>query len=206
MLSIIFSIHHIPAVDSATWRVLRDCGIARTITRRGCRAGSSYQRPIRTVMSHGRYSRDFADNIYHLQAEYDFNIKFSGAIISSWNMQIPLTVTPWELQQSNDCSRHVNNNLVLIQTKSKPKTKGHFFPSIFFTNARSMINKLDAIHGTIKANSFSIAAITESWLSSRVTDDLISLPGYVTRRKDRPNDKRSGGICIISHHKQILLS
>ena len=41
-------------------------------------------------MSHGRYSRDFADNIYHLQAEYDFNIKFSRAIIPSYNMQIPL--------------------------------------------------------------------------------------------------------------------
>ena len=79
LLSIISSIHHTPAVDSATWRVLRDCGIARTFTRRGCRAGSSYQRPIRTVMSHGRYRRDFADNIYHLQAEYDFN--FSSSLI-----------------------------------------------------------------------------------------------------------------------------
>ena len=83
----------------------------------------------------------------------------------------------------------------LSKTESKPKTEGHSFSSIFFSNARSMVNKLDAIHGTIKANSFSIAAITESWLSSCVTDDLISLPGYVTCRKDRPDDKRSGGIC-----------
>ena len=124
-----------------------------------------------------------------------YYIKFSGAITPSWNMQIPPTVSPWEFQQSNNCSRNVNNNLVLIQTESKPKTKGHSFPSIFFSNARSMVNKLDEIHGTIKANSFSIAAITESWLSSRVTDDLISLPGYVTCRKDRPDDKRGGGIC-----------
>ena len=58
-----------------------------------------------------------------------------------------------------------------------------------------MVNKLDEIHGTIKVNSFSIGVITESWLSSRVTDELINLPGYVTCRKDRPDDKRGGGIC-----------
>lgn len=83
----------------------------------------------------------------------------------------------------------------LINVPIHKESKGHSFPSIFFSNARSMVNKLDEIHGTVKSNSFSIAAITESWLSSRVTEDLISLPGYVTYRKDRPDDKRGGGIC-----------
>lgn len=44
LLSIISSIHHIPPIDNATWRVLKDNGIVKTITRRGCRAGLAIQR------------------------------------------------------------------------------------------------------------------------------------------------------------------
>ena len=44
LLSIISSIHHIPPIDNATWRVLKDNGIVKTITRRGCRASLAIQR------------------------------------------------------------------------------------------------------------------------------------------------------------------
>ena len=44
LLSIISSIHHIPPIDKATWRVLKDNGIVKTITCRGCRAGLAIQR------------------------------------------------------------------------------------------------------------------------------------------------------------------
>ena len=43
-LSIISSIHHIPPIDNATWRVLKDNGTVKTITRHGCRAGLAIQR------------------------------------------------------------------------------------------------------------------------------------------------------------------
>lgn len=85
-------------------------------------------------------------------------------------------------------------NLISVNIKPR-KAKGYSFPSIFFSNARSMVNKLDDIHGTIKSNACTIAVIIESWLSSCVTDDLISIPGYMTCRMDRPNDRRGGGIC-----------
>ena len=42
-----------------------------------------------------------------------------------------------------------------------------------------------------------IAVITESWLSSRVTDQLISIPGYESRRRDRPDHQRGGGLCTF---------
>ena len=88
LLSIISSIHHVPVLDKATWRVLKNNGIARTITRRGCRAGSAKQRPISTVTVNGKYSPDFCckDNLF--QAEYDFKSPFNSSISPSWNMQI----------------------------------------------------------------------------------------------------------------------
>ena len=34
-----------------------------------------------------------------------------------------------------------------------------------------------------------------SWLTSKVSDDLITIPDYNNIRKGRPNDQRGGGIC-----------
>ena len=60
-----------------------------------------------------------------------------------------------------------------------------------------MVNKLDEISETVANNLFDIAVITESWLSSRVTDQLISIPGYESRRRDRPDHQRGGGLCTF---------
>ena len=100
LLSIISSIHHIPVLDKATWRVLKNNGIARTITRRGCRAGSAKQRPISTVTVNGKYSPDFCCKNNLFQAEYDFKSPFNSSIIPSWNMQIQQIVPSWEIRSS----------------------------------------------------------------------------------------------------------
>ena len=78
---------------------------------------------------------------------------------------------------------------------------GYSFPIIFVSNALSMVNKLENIHGSITSNSCSIAVITESWLSSCVTDDLISIPGFVTCRRDRSDDQRGGGVCSFINYQ-----
>ena len=77
------------------------------------------------------------------------------------------------------------------------KTNGTSFPRIFFSNARSMVNKLDDICRTVTSNLCDIAVISESWLSSRVPDQLISIPGYATFRRDRSDDQRGGGLCTF---------
>ena len=82
---------------------------------------------------------------------------------------------------------------LLVPVQRKPN--GTTFPKIFLSNARSMVNKLEDIYGSITSNLCEIAVITESWLSSRVTDDLINMPGFVTCRRDRARDQRGGGLC-----------
>ena len=66
------------------------------------------------------------------------------------------------------------------------------FPTFFLSNTRSMANKLGA---TITNNKCDIAIITESWLSSNITNDLIKIPGFSSIRKDRCDDQRGGGLC-----------
>ena len=72
------------------------------------------------------------------------------------------------------CSRRKHNRqLVPIPTyrKSMPS-----FPKFFLSNVRSMVNKMDEIQGVISINKCDILVLTESWLTSNISDDLISIP------------------------------
>ena len=85
------------------------------------------------------------------------------------------------------------NYKALIPIKLSPK--GYHFSQIYFSNVRSMTNKIDEISNLISLNSYDIIVITESWLNSDVTDNYVSQSGYKTFRRDRNNDQRGGGIC-----------
>ena len=58
-----------------------------------------------------------------------------------------------------------------------------------------MVNKIDEIFASISTNLYDVVVITETWLNSRITNELIRIPGYVSCRRDRPNDQRGGGLC-----------
>ena len=58
-----------------------------------------------------------------------------------------------------------------------------------------MVNKFDEVSASISTELYDVAVITETWLNSRVTDELIRIPGYVSCRRDRPNNQRGGGLC-----------
>ena len=69
------------------------------------------------------------------------------------------------------------------------------FPKFLLSNVRSMVNKIDEIQGVLSTNKCDILKLTESWLTSKVSDALITIPDYKHICKDRPNDQRGGGIC-----------
>ena len=58
-----------------------------------------------------------------------------------------------------------------------------------------MVNKLHELFAIVSANSFEIVVITESWLCSQISDEVIRIPGYVTYRKERSTNQRGGGLC-----------
>ena len=67
-------------------------------------------------------------------------------------------------------------------------------PSVMLTNARSIVNKLAEIQSYINCHLPDIFVITESWLHSGISDDLVSFIGYHFLQEDR--DKRGGGLII----------
>jgi hypothetical protein len=91
------------------------------------------------------------------------------------------------------------NSLNIQSEMTSIKTTRHSFrgfPKLFLNNTRSLVNKIEELSTTIQWLNPDVAILTETWLSSNITDDLISIPHYSIYRKDRPSDKRGGGVCI----------
>ena len=121
---------------------------------------------------------------------------------------IPVRITTRPIKEyrcpsSSKAAYRSTSNLINIQPIIC--TTKHAFPTIFFSNTRSMVNKLDELHASISTNNCDIAIITESWLSPHISDDLISLPNFATIRKDRPEDQRGGGLCTYINNNLNFL-
>ena len=74
-----------------------------------------------------------------------------------------------------------------------PKT--YNFPKIYFTNARSINNKINEIEVELKCNNIQVALITETWLNENIPSQAIEISGYTSIRKDRQG-RRGGGILL----------
>ncbi len=65
-------------------------------------------------------------------------------------------------------------------------------PSIFFTNARSLANKMDELRLLVATNNIvknsCILLVTETWLNSSIPDMAIELEGRTVYRHDRTTD------------------
>ncbi len=48
----------------------------------------------------------------------------------------------------------------------------------------------------VLSNQFDVIALTETWLNSSITDFEVTPNGYHVIRKDRPSDKRGGGVML----------
>lgn len=74
-------------------------------------------------------------------------------------------------------------------------------PSLFLTNARSLVNKMDEIRLRIISHRLNncVMVITETWLDNAVPDAVIELAGRSVYRADRTADSgknKGGGVCI----------
>jgi hypothetical protein len=75
-------------------------------------------------------------------------------------------------------------------------------PSIFSTNVRSILNKVDDIQLLLNTKLFSnIGAflVQETWLNQSIDSDLLTPDGYLCFRQDRSNSSRmkGGGVAIF---------
>ena len=70
-------------------------------------------------------------------------------------------------------------------------------PSLFLSNTRSLVNKIEDLEIVIKNNDVDIACIPETWLTANTADPVVDISGYTIAPKDRAMPKRGGGVCAF---------
>ena len=71
-------------------------------------------------------------------------------------------------------------------------------PSIYFTNARSMCNKMDELFGVSATLKPHVIAVAESWLNDSVSAEQVRIPEFQAPfRCDRRNGRSGGGVCCF---------
>ena len=68
--------------------------------------------------------------------------------------------------------------------------------TIFYTNVRSLLGKLDELRVKIMTKNYDIIALTETWLTEDIPEQLILLQGYKLIRLDRSSNQRGGGVLL----------
>nr|VZI33520.1 unnamed protein product [Spirometra erinaceieuropaei] len=64
-----------------------------------------------------------------------------------------------------------------------------------YTNAQSLMSKLDELKLCLVELSPDVLAVTETWLSGNISDNEVALPGYQIYRRDREH-RQGGGIVV----------
>lgn len=59
-------------------------------------------------------------------------------------------------------------------------------PRFSLMNVRSLLPKIDELSARISCQPTNVIAITESWLSEDIDDNLLSIEGFNIYRKDEP--------------------
>ena len=78
-----------------------------------------------------------------------------------------------------------------------PQPSRRSFLQCITINARSIVNKLNELHGLLYHADYDIVFITESWLSDAIPNSLIDPENeYNVIRKDR-KASRGGGVCLL---------
>ena len=91
------------------------------------------------------------------------------------------------------------NNLIQIPLNRKPnnesKTKLAYVPSFLLSNVMSPVPKIDEVVEVIQCTHYDFICFVETWLQPHIHDNVVTLGGYNTVRRDRIN-KLHGGVCI----------
>ena len=68
-----------------------------------------------------------------------------------------------------------------------------------YTNARSIVNKLDELHLYLSEEKPDIVGITETWLNSSIDNSELNVDGYTIFRRDRDSNskQRGGGVLLL---------
>ena len=99
-------------------------------------------------------------------------------------------------EREKNCASDRRGKLVKDRKVSKSAREENKL-SVYYTNCRSILNKIDLLRGLACVEKFDIIALTETWLdmSGKVFNPEVKIDGYTLFYKDREN-RRGGGVAL----------
>ena len=64
-------------------------------------------------------------------------------------------------------------------------------------NLNCLTNKINLVHSFLTLNHIDLLGLTETWLTSEVSDSFVSIPGYHLIRSDSPSGVRKHGVAVF---------
>ena len=110
------------------------------------------------------------------------------------NTRLPRTNSNADHADHADVLTHINNTNVNLGNDRHLIPKADL-PSIFLSNTRSLVSKIEDLEIVVNQNNADIVCITETWLTESIPNSVVELKNYSLVRMDRKSDKRGGGVC-----------
>lgn len=92
----------------------------------------------------------------------------------------------------------MSENATLNSISDLKEIKGFIITHL---NVRSCLPKIESLRAEFCDTNVDVLCFTETWLKSTITDNLVSLDGYILEGLDRSQQtghKLGGGVCIYS--------
>lgn len=71
-------------------------------------------------------------------------------------------------------------------------------------NINRLVNKMEGVRELFSTYAFDVLALSETWLSSNITDNEISIPGYTLARKDRSGSAKLNGGGVLFYIRENI--
>ena len=116
--------------------------------------------------------------------------------------RIPVRVTRRSLATTNDDSEERvsrrKSNLRRITFQNVPRRSRSRLPTIFFSNVRSIFNKIDEVSLALHQHKVDIGIFVESWLHDQLPDTSVAIDGFHILRRDRLRGPGGGIMCYYA--------
>ena len=131
-------------------------------------------------------------------------IPMDSHMVASTTIPVRITVRDHRTIRNYN-SGILSNRCNLQKIKISSHAPNTFLPSLFLSNLRSLVNKIDELSGTVSSLSLDIVVITETWLSPNVNNSAINLNGFSIFRRDRCDGRRGGGVCVYVNDRMPVV-
>lgn len=103
----------------------------------------------------------------------------------------------------NNVSNAVNTSQRRVPTSTTSDHLNIHSLSVFYTNARSIVNKRNQLNLELASKSYDIVILTETHLDHTIADGEIFPRGYTVFRRDREHHGRHGGGVLIATRDSV---